>query len=105
MINQIVETFEYYSSLKFILYNFRSIDKYIKNTDTHEVWSFFRSDIENLQWSKQPVKAFFLRLLGVIKIIFGLFLVSNTTAIYIIITVISAPILLLGLCIKIFFLI
>lgn len=74
------------------------MNKFVKNAETLELWTFYRSDLENIQWSKEPVKAFFLRLLGVIKIIFGLFLVSNTTAIYIIMTVISAPILLLGLC-------
>ena len=68
--------------------------------ETLEIWTFYKSDLENMQWSKEPVKAFFLRLLGVIKIIFGLFLVSNTTAIYVIMTVISAPIVLLGLCKK-----
>lgn len=89
----IISTFR--KNFKFFLSKY---DKFIKNIDSLELWSFYKTDLENIQWSKEPVKSFFLRLLGVIKIVFGLFLVSNTTSIYIMVTIVSAPILLLSLC-------
>lgn len=81
-----------------LFFVYRKIDKHLKNPRTREEWHFFQSDIEEIFWSIDPVKAFFLRFLGVIRITFGLFLISSTTALYLLITLIVSPVFLLALC-------
>ncbi len=69
----------------------------MKNKETLEYWRWSTEEKANLDWEMNFGLAIGLRVLGIVKIVFGYFLLSNITAIYILVTIISAPIFILML--------
>jgi len=65
---------------------------------TSEPWSFLKSQIEGLTQRENIIMHIFSRSLGILKLLLGIFLVSNITAIYNKMTIICAPIFILAAC-------
>jgi hypothetical protein len=57
-----------------------------------------QEEINQVQWMKNGVVALGTRISGLLRILFGIFLVSNITAIYILVTMIVAPLFILMIC-------
>ena len=64
------------------------------STKSHLI--FIRNHIDRIDWIENPFSAFVLRLIGIIRIIFGLFLASNITSLYFLIIIIGIPIFILA---------
>lgn len=75
------------------MYSFKEIA--ISDKDTREHFMFFKEHLVEIDYLQQPFSAFYLRVLGVIRIIFGLFLASNIASIYFLFTIIGIPIFIL----------
>ena len=58
-------------------------------------FSFRRDHLEDLDIDIEPLAAIVMRIVGIIRIIFGLFLASNITSLYFLITIIGIPIFIL----------
>jgi len=67
----------------------------LKNLMTDEFWFWSKDTIKSYGWQNNFFYELLVRILGVLEIILALFLVSNTTAIYIKMTIICAPIFIL----------
>ena len=74
------------------------MNRTIKNVLSSEIWIWQDYEIEQY-FTEQNIFIFlFTRILGLIRIGFGVFLVSNITAIYTKMTIICAPIFILATC-------
>ena len=73
---------------------------------SREHFLFFTDHLDDIDWETSPGSALYLRVIGIIRIIFGLFLASNITAIYFLIIIIGIPIFMMAISLyisKIFF--
>jgi len=60
-------------------------------------YMFWRDHLNNINYLKSPGSAIGLRIIGIIRIIFGLFLASNITSLYFLVVIIGIPIFILVL--------
>ena len=65
---------------------------------TGEPWSFHNHTIVDLTTRENIFTHVFSRVFGILKLLLGIFLVSNITAIYNKMTIICAPIFILAAC-------
>lgn len=79
-----------------LFFNFNSFKEIaISDKDTRDHFMFFKEHLSEIDYLQNPFSAFYLRVLGVIRIIFGLFLASNIASIYFLFTIIGIPIFIL----------
>lgn len=70
----------------------------LKNNLSQEYWSFTEEQVEEYTGDEEIILHFMWRFLGILKLAFGLFLVSNVTSIYNKMTIICAPVFILVSC-------
>jgi len=85
LINEVLYTFQESASEYLFIRNGQTNDRY--------VWS--KDDLSFYYWEDNFFFCLFSRLLNVVKILLGLFMVSNITSIYIKMTIICAPVFVL----------
>lgn len=97
LINQIIYGFD---KLKIILplliftYSFKEIA--ISDKITSEHYMFPKDRLSDIDYLQNPLSAIYLRIIGVIRIIFGLFLASNIASLYFLFIIVGVPIFILG---------
>ena len=74
------------------------MNRTMKNVLSSELWVWQDYEIEQYITEQNFFTFMVTRILGLIRIAFGLFLVSNITAIYTKMTIICAPIFILATC-------
>jgi len=79
-----------------IIYSFKGYNRYTKNMLTGEPWSFYNHTVNSLTVRDNIITHVFNRAFGILKLLLGIFLVSNITAIYNKMTIICAPIFILA---------
>ena len=70
---------------------------YLKNTVSNEKWFWTKEQLAFYLWEENIFYNIFYRIVNGLKIVIGIALVSNVTAIYVKVTVICAPIFLIFL--------
>jgi len=73
-------------------------DRIVRNEKTKELWTFSDQEIKDHEEYYGIISHFIWRCFGILRLAFGLFLVSNITSIYNKMTIICAPIFILVSC-------
>ena len=74
------------------------IDRNVRNVNTSEIWEFKKEIIDKILLRNNIFYSILMRVTGTFRILFGLFLLSTITSIYIIMTIMCAPLFIYLLC-------